>query len=57
MIDMAGKYNPLHGLLSNGMLTNLLTLNLEDLMAQPGRVDENLLRARNIDISEMDVIC
>ena len=53
MIDMAGKYNPLLTPFQKDV-NELAYVKLEDLMAQPGRVDE-LLRARNIDISEMDV--
>jgi hypothetical protein len=53
MIDMAGKYNPLLTPFQKD-INELAYVKLEDLMAQPGRIDE-LLRARNIDISEMDV--
>jgi len=53
MIDMAGKYNPLLTPFQKDV-NELAYVKLEDLMSQPGRVDE-LLRARNIDISEMDV--
>ena len=53
MIDIAGKYNPLMTPFQKDV-NELAYVKLEDLMAQPGRIDE-LLKARNIDITEMDV--
>ena len=53
MIDIAGKYNPVLTPFQRDV-NELAYVKLEDLMAQPGRVDE-LLKARNIDVDGMDV--
>jgi len=53
VVDIAGKYNPLLTPFQKDV-NELAYVKLEDLMAQPGRVDE-LLRARNIDTEGMDV--
>ena len=52
VVDIAGKYNPLLTPFQKDV-NELAYVKLEDLMAQPGRVDE-LLRARNIDTEGMD---
>ena len=54
VVDIAGKYNPLLTPFQKDV-NELAYVKLEDLMAQPGRVDE-LLRARNIDTEGMDVL-
>lgn len=53
IIDMGGKYNPLLTPFQRDV-NELAYVKLEDLLAQPGRIDE-LLKARNIDINGMDV--
>ena len=54
MIDMAGKYNPFMTPFQRDV-NELAYVKLEDLISQPGRVDE-LLKARNINIDEMDTV-
>lgn len=52
MIDIAGKYNPLMTPFQKD-INELAYTSLEDLMSQPGRIDE-LLKARGIDTAGMD---
>jgi hypothetical protein len=54
MIDIAGKYNPFMTPFQRDV-NELAYVKLEDLISQPGRVDE-LLKARNINIDEMDTV-
>ena len=54
VVDIAGKYNPLLTPFQKDV-NELAYVKIEDLMAQPGRVDE-LLRARNIDTQGMDTV-
>ena len=54
LIDVAGKYNPLLTPFQRD-INELAFTKLDDLLADEARIDE-LLRARNIDTSNMDVI-
>jgi len=54
MIDMAGKYNPIMTPFQRD-INELAYVPLEELMSQPGRIDE-LLKARDIDTTGMDVM-